>query len=403
MTPTVVTEDSCCVDQVCRFSGVAARPPVSAASEAQCQIRAYWQRFFPIGSEDWQDWRWQFRHRVKMREEIARLLPLTPEEEAAFEAMGINLPFAITPYYLSLINPNDPHDPIRKTMIPQSSEFFHGPEEMDDPCGEDGRMVAPGLVHRYPDRVLFLVNETCAVYCRYCTRSRLVGSGEHEVDFEAAYQYLESHPEVRDVLISGGDPLVMRDEKLAAILSRLRSIPHIEVIRIGSKIPAVMPQRITPEFCEMLKQFHPFFMSIHFAHPRELTPEVSVALNRLADAGVPTFSQTVLMRDVNDSLAVMKPLMLGLLKNRVRPYYIYQCDPVKGTRHFRIPVEKGLEIMAGLRGHITGYAVPTYVIDAPGGGGKTPLAPNYVSDWVPGEQVVLRNYEGKTFIYPDAT
>jgi lysine 2,3-aminomutase len=403
MTQTVVTEDSCCVDQVCRLYSGGVSQVVAAASESQCQIRDYWHRFFPIGSEDWQDWRWQFRHRVKTREEIARLLPLTSEEEAAFETMGINLPFAITPYYLSLINPNDPQDPIRKTMIPQSSELFHGPEEMDDPCGEDGKMVAPGLVHRYPDRVLFLVNETCAVYCRYCTRSRLVGSGEHEVDFEAAYEYLEAHPEVRDVLISGGDPLVMRDEKLAAILARLRSIPHIEVIRIGSKIPAVMPQRITPEFCDMLKQFHPFFMSVHFAHPRELTPEVCEALNRLADAGVPTFSQTVLMRGVNDSLAVMKPLMLGLLKNRVRPYYIYQCDPVKGTRHFRVPVETGLQIMAGLRGHITGYAVPTYVIDAPGGGGKTPVSPNYVSDWTPGGQLVLRNYEGKSFVYPDAT
>ncbi|MFM7469828.1 MAG: KamA family radical SAM protein [Vampirovibrionales bacterium] len=362
---------------------------------------AYWAAHFPIHMPEWHDWRWQFKHRVKTYEQIQQLLVLTESEHEAFQAMGINLPFAITPYYLTLMDPTNPEDPLRKTMIPQSSELFHGPEEYEDPCGEDGAMVAPGLVHRYPDRVLFLVNETCAVYCRYCTRSRLVGSGAHEVDFEQAYAYLEAHPEIRDVLISGGDPLIMSDEKLDRILTRLRQIPHLEVVRIGSKIPMVMPQRITDELCTMLKKHHPFFMSVHVAHPDELTPEATAALNKLADAGIPTFSQTVLMAGVNDSLAVMKPLMTGLLKRRVRPYYLYQCDPVQGTRHFRTPVQKGLEIIEGLRGHITGYAVPTYVIDAPGGGGKTPISPHYVigqDDET--QELILKNFKGTIHRYP---
>jgi lysine 2,3-aminomutase len=394
MTPTLapspVTDLSACQT---RFASSEPLTP-----EARLE---YWKQHFPIDTPAWQDWRWQFKNRVKTYAHIQTLLQLTESEHEAFQAMGINLPFAITPYYLTLIDPKNPNDPLRKTMIPQASELFHGVEEYEDPCGEDGAMVAPGLVHRYPDRVLFLVNETCAVYCRYCTRSRLVGSGEHEVNFEEAYAYLEAHPEIRDVLISGGDPLIMSDEKLDAILTRLRQIPHLEVVRIGSKVPMVMPQRITDSLCAMLKKHHPFFMSIHVAHPHELTPEATLALNKLADAGVPTFSQTVLMAGVNDTLDIMKPMMTGLLKHRVRPYYIYQCDPVKGTRHFRTSIQKGLEIIEGLRGHITGYAVPTYVIDAPGGGGKTPISPHYVMGQDDETQeLILKNYKGTIHRYP---
>jgi lysine 2,3-aminomutase len=348
----------------------------------------------------WHDWKWQFRQRVTTLDQLKAFMPLTPEEEKAFQVAGKNLPFAVTPYYLDLIDPHNPHDPIRKTVIPRLAELLTSPEEMVDPCGEDNHMVTPGLVHRYPDRVLFLVNETCSVYCRYCTRSRLVGSGQHQVDFSAAYAYLRAHPEVRDVLISGGDPLVMSDEKLAGILTELRSIPHIEIVRIGSKMPVVLPQRITPAFVDILKQFHPFYMSIHFLHPSEITPEVTEACNRLADAGIPTFSQTVLLDGVNDNPDTMKTLMQQMLKLRVRPYYIYQCDPVQGTKHFRTRVQKGLDIMEHLRGHMTGYGVPTYVIDAPGGGGKVPVAPNYMLQYSNGE-TTLRNYQNKQFTYID--
>ena len=370
--------------------------PCHASSMAPALANFHQEKQHP----DWQDWKWQFRHRVTTLDALKKYVCTTSEEDKAFQAAGKNLPFAITPYYLDLINPHDAHDPIRKTVIPHLAEFMTSPEEMVDPCGEDGSMVVPGLVHRYPDRVLFLVNETCSVYCRYCTRSRLVGSGDHEVDFSAAYNYLRQHPEVRDVLISGGDPLVMRDEKLENILRNLRDIPSIEIVRIGTKMPVVLPQRITPALVNMLKQFHPFYMSIHFLHPAEITPEVTRACNMLADAGIPTFSQTVLLAGVNDDPEVMKTLMKKLLMLRVRPYYIYQCDPVQGTSHFRTTVQKGLDIMEHLRGHMTGYGVPTYVIDAPGGGGKVPVTPDYVVSQQNGV-TTLRNYKNQVYTYLD--
>lgn len=347
---------------------------------------------------EWHDWKWQFRHRIRDLAQLKEYVQVTSEEEKAFQVAGKNLPFAVTPYYLDLINPLDPRDPIRKTVIPRMAELMTSPSEMVDPCGEDAAMPVPGLVHRYPDRVLFLVNETCSVYCRYCTRSRLVGSGKHTVEFEAVYDYLRNHPEVRDVLISGGDPLVMSDERLERIIANLRAIPHIEIVRLGTKVPVVLPQRITEDFVAMLKKYHPFYMSIHFLHPDEITSEVAAACNRLADAGVPMFSQTVLLKDVNDDPSVMKRLMQELLKIRVRPYYIYQCDPVQGTSHFRTSIDKGLEIMEHLRGHTTGYAIPTYVVDAPGGGGKIPVSPDYVVSREPGK-TVLRNYKGNVYIY----
>lgn len=349
---------------------------------------------------EWHDWKWQFRNRVTRVEEIEHYLTLTQDEKAAFDQAGTNLPFAITPYYLDLLRDDNPADPIRKTVVPQLAELTKSPSEMADPCGEDGDMAAPGLVHRYPDRVLFLVNETCSVYCRYCTRSRIVGSGQHEVDYEAAYAYLEANPQIRDVLISGGDPLVMADHKLDAIITRLKQIPHIELVRLGTKIPVVLPQRITDDFVAMLKKHAPFYMSIHFLHPDEITPEVEAACNKLADAGVMAFSQTVLLQGVNDDPEVMKTLMHKLLKMRVRPYYIYQCDPVEGTSHFRTSVAKGLEIMEHLRGHTTGYAVPTYVIDAPGGGGKVPISPNTIVEHTDGTWTI-KNFEGNHYTYID--
>lgn len=357
--------------------------------EAWCKARQ---------TNEWNDWRWQFRNRVKDVETLKQLIPLCREEENAFKASGKNLPFAVTPYYMTLIDPNNPLDPIRKTVIPRTEEFTTTQHEMVDPCGEDAHSPVEGLVHRYPDRVLFLVNDMCSVYCRYCTRSRVVGSGDLHTEFDHVYRYLEAHTEVRDVLISGGDPLVFSDDRLEMIIERLRAIPHIEIIRLGTKIPVVMPQRITEELVNMLKKYHPLYMSIHFLHPREITPEVTEACNRLADAGIPTFSQTVLLKGVNDTPDVMKALMQKLLTLRVRPYYIYQCDPVQGTSHFRTSIETGLKIMESLRGHTTGYAIPTYVVDAPGGGGKIPVSPDYVVSY-DDEKVVLRNYTGNTFEY----
>lgn len=353
---------------------------------------------------EWNDWQWQLRHRIRTLEGLERIFRLTEDERQTIKAIGDRLPVGITPYYASLISPDDPLDPLRKTMVPVSTEFLRTTGEADDPLGEDHDSPVPGLVHRYPDRVLFLVTNFCATYCRYCTRARMVGhSGEYHFNtaqHERAIAYISEHKEIRDVLISGGDPLTMNDERLEWILSRLRAIPHVEFIRLGTKVPAVLPQRITPAFTRMLRRYHPFWMSIHFMHPDELTPEVARACERLADAGVPLGSQTVLSRGINDDVDTMKRLMHGLLKIRVRPYYIYQCDPISGSSHFRTTVEKGLEIIAGLRGFTTGYAVPTFVIDAPGGGGKIPLIPDSVVGR-DGDYILLRNFEGQTFRYPD--
>lgn len=366
---------------------------------------AFCRRHFPDATvAQWNDWKWQLRSRLKDLKTLERVFRLSPQERDAVVQLGDALPVGITPYYASLMDPADPMDPLRRTMIPVTSEFERTPGEADDPLSEDHDMAVPGLVHRYPDRVLFLVTNFCATYCRYCTRARLVGkTGEYHFNFkqyEAAIEYLKQHTEVRDVLLSGGDPLTMADDRLEWLLSRLRAIPHIEFLRIGSKVPAVLPQRITPELCSMLKRFHPLWLSIHFMHPGEVTPEVHQACGRLADAGIPLGSQTVLTRGVNDDVETMKSLMHKLLMARVRPYYIYQCDPISGSAHFRTPVETGLKIIEGLRGHTTGYAVPQFVVDAPGGGGKIPLLPDYLVGR-DGDEVILRNFEGKTYRYPD--
>lgn len=385
----------------------AAAPKAGAPSEFVISERSreFMARCFPdVSDAQWNDWKWQLRMRIRDAETLARALDLTDDELTTVSQLGGQLPVGITPYYASLIDPKDPLNGLRKTLVPTSHEFNHIPAEAEDPLAEDSDSPVPGLVHRYPDRVLFLVTSFCAVYCRYCTRSRLVGkTGEYHFNqkqFQAAIDYIAAHPEIRDVLISGGDPLTMSDDKIEWLLSRLREIPHLEFIRIGSKVPVVLPQRITPKFCEMLRKYHPFWMSVHFMHPDEVTPEVAQACGRLADAGIPLGSQTVLNAGVNDDVETMKRLMHGLLKIRVRPYYIYQCDPIPGSSHFRTPIEKGLEIIEGLRGHTTGYAVPQFVIDGPGGGGKIPLQPNYLVGR-DGDDVLLRNYEGKIFRYPD--
>ena len=314
------------------------------------------------------------------------------------------LPVGITPYYASLLATDDPMHPLRRTVVPTMGEFNFTPEESIDPLGEDHHSPVPGLVHRYPDRVLFLVTGFCAAFCRYCTRSRVLGNTEDyrfdTTQWEHALRYIESNSEIRDVLLSGGDPLILSDDKLEWILSRLQQIPHVEFIRIGTKVPVVLPQRITPNLTRMLKKYHPLFISIHFTHPDELTPEVKQACARLADAGIPLGSQTVLLAGVNDDVETMKKLYHGLLKFRVRPYYLYQCDPIKGSKHFRTPVSKGLEIIKGLRGHTSGYAVPTFVIDTPNGGGKVPLLAG-LCRMPEGDNLLLRNYEDKIFAYPD--
>jgi len=382
-----------------------AEPPRSPSLLISKQSEAFRRRVFPGSRQlDWNDWQWQLRNRIRDLAGLERVFRLSEDERQTVMRIGGRLPVGITPYYAALIDPDDPADPLRKTMIPTRAEFTRTAGEADDPLGEDHHSPVPGLVHRYPDRVLFLVTNFCATYCRYCTRARMVGhSGEYhfnQAQYQRAIDYIAAHPEVRDVLLSGGDPLTMNDERLEWILSRVRAIPHVEFLRIGTKVPAVLPQRITPSLVRMLRRYHPLWMSIHFMHPAEITAEVAQACSRLADAGIPLGSQTVLSSGVNDDVETMKRLVHGLLKIRVRPYYVYQCDPISGSSHFRTPVERGLEIVAGLRGYTTGYAVPTFVIDAPGGGGKIPLFPEPVVGRE-GDYLLLRNYEGKVFRYPD--
>lgn len=356
-------------------------------------------------TEKWDDYKWQLRNRVNTLSDLESRINLTDVERAGVLLAGNKLAMSITPHFFNLIDKDDPNCPIRRQIIPRIEEGWTAPEELSDPCGEDSHMPVPGLVHRYPDRVLFLVTDRCASYCRYCTRSRVVsGVGEQhlEMNWEAAFKYLEAHTEVRDVLLSGGDPLLLTDNILDRLLTRLRSIPHIQFVRIGSRIPIFLPQRITPELCEMLKKHHPLFISVHTNHPRELTTEVRDALGRLANAGVPLGNQSVLLRGVNDSVEVQKALIHKLLMCRVRPYYLYQCDLITGSTHLRTSVAEGVSIIEGLRGHTTGYAIPQYVIDGPGGGGKIPINPNYVVESAPGK-ITLRNYEGGIFEYPDPT
>ncbi len=356
-----------------------------------------------VSEREWNDWRWQLRHRVTTLEQLREILELTPEEVEGIEHSKGRLALAVTPYFVSLMDPVNSNCPVRRQAIPRIEEFHVAKSDMVDPCGEDKDSPVPGLVHRYPDRVLLLVTDQCATYCRYCTRRRLVGAHERSItqgNFEEALKYLRSHRKVRDVLLSGGDPLLLENERLEEILSRLRAIPHLELLRIGTRAPVTLPQRITPGLVRMLKKYHPLMMSIHFTHPKEITEAVRRACNELADAGIPLGSQTVLLKGINDKPYVMKRLVHELLRIRVRPYYIYQCDLAVGTEHFRTSVATGIQVIEKLRGFTTGYAIPTYVIDAPGGGGKIPVEPEYLVSRGKGK-VVLRNYEGKVFEYPE--
>ncbi len=374
-------------------------PPHPSAVLATTPRPALWK---DIPDEDWNDWRWQLAHRLNSYQELAQIINLTPEEIDGLTADGL-FRVDITPYFASLIDPDDPLCPIRRQVIPlgREREAFNG--MMADSLAEDEHSPVPGLVHRYPDRVLMLLTTQCASYCRYCTRSRIVGDPRanfSKAEFDQQIAYLRQTPQVRDVLLSGGDPLTIAPRLLEYVLSSLRAIEHIEIIRIGTRVPIFLPQRITDEFCAMIKQYHPLWMNIHTNHPKEITPEVSRALEKLAYAGVPIGNQSVLLAGINDSVNIQRELAHKLVRNRVRPYYLYQCDLVEGAGHFRTTVAKGIEIIEGLRGHTSGYAVPTYVIDAPGGGGKVPVNPQYVISQAPGK-VVLRNYEGYISTYSE--
>ncbi len=355
-----------------------------------------------IPAEKWNDWRWQLSHRLNSMEDFEKILHLTDSERKALSTQGL-FRVDITPYFASLIDPDDPNDPIRLQVIPTAGEIQPFTGMMEDSLAEDRHSPVPGLVHRYPDRVLMLVTTQCASYCRYCTRSRIVGDPSatfSRSDFELQIEYLKRTPQVRDVLLSGGDPLTLAPKLLEELLGRLREIPHIEIIRIGTRVPVFMPMRVTDEFCNMLQKFHPLWMNIHVNHPNEITAELDQACDKLTRAGIPLGNQSVLLAGVNDCVHIQRKLVQDLVRMRVRPYYLYQCDLVEGAGHFRTPVAKGVEIIEGLRGHTSGYAVPTFVVDAPGGGGKIPLMPNYqlsMSD----HKIVLRNYEGFITTYEE--
>ncbi len=366
---------------------------------------SFMERFFPEATlKNWDDWRWQLTNSITNISKLSEIIELNESERRALSGEETALPLRITPYYIKLLYQNKENDSLRRSVIPVIEETMKNSGEDDDPLSEDSVSPVPGIIHRYPDRVLFLATGFCSTYCRYCTRSRMVGDNKlHNFKpktWEDALSYIERTPAIRDVLLSGGDPLTMTDSQLDYLLGRLRAIPHIEIIRIGSKVPAVLPQRITPKLVNILKKYHPLFLSLHFTHPDEITPETKLACKRLADAGIPLGSQTVLLKGINNNIKTMTSLFQNLLKIRVRPYYLYQCDPVSGSHHFRTSVQEGLDIIKGIRGHTSGYAVPHYVIDAPGGGGKIPVLPDYFTGR-DDNFVYLKNYENKTFKYPD--
>lgn len=359
--------------------------------------------FADVPAQLWNDWTWQAKNRITNLDDLKKYITLTPEEEQGVEKCLATFRMAVTPYYLSLIDLNDPCDPIRKQAIPSADELYFAPEESADSLHEDTDSPVKGLTHRYPDRVLFLITDRCAAYCRHCTRRRLVGQTDNAMpkeQIDACIDYIRQHPEVRDVLVSGGDVFMQSDEMLEYVISSLRTIDHVEIIRLGTRTPAVMPQRITQSLCDMLKKYHPIWVNLHFNHPNEITPEAAAACARLADAGIPLGNQSVLLAGVNDCVHVMRKLVNDLVKIRVRPYYIYACDLSLGLSHFRTPVSKGIEIIEGLRGHTSGFCVPTFVVDAPGGGGKVPVMPNYVLSQTP-NKTILRNFEGVITTYTE--
>ncbi len=356
-----------------------------------------------VKQEQWDDWQWQVRNRISTLEELKQVINLTDEEEEGVKKSLEILRMGITPYYALLMDENNPKCPVRMQAVPTVHETHKSDADMDDPLHEDEDSSVPGLTHRYPDRALILITDMCSMYCRHCTRRRFAGQNDAatSVDhIDLCIDYIKDHPEVRDVLLSGGDALLVSDERIEYIIKKLREIPHVEIIRIGSRTPVVLPQRITQEFCDMLKKYHPIWLNTHFNHADEITPETAKACEMLADAGVPLGNQSVLLRGINDCVHKMRTLVHDLVKIRVRPYYIYQCDLSVGIEHFRTPVSKGLEIIEGLRGHTSGYCVPTFVVDAPGGGGKTPAMPQYIISQSP-DKIVLRNYEGVITTYTE--
>jgi len=357
-----------------------------------------------VPDEKWNSWRWQLSNRINTVEEFEKVIPLSESERKALSAPGL-FRVDITPYFISLIDPDDPDDPVRKQIVPTDAELVPFTAMMEDSLAEDRHSPVPGLVHRYPDRVLMLVTTQCASYCRYCTRSRIVGDPSatfSRSEFEMQLEYLRHTPQVRDVLLSGGDPLVLAPRILEEILGSLREIPHIEIVRIGSRVPVFLPMRITDELTDMLQKYHPLWINIHVNHPNEISAELAEACDRLTRAGIPLGNQAVLLAGVNDNVHIQRELVHELVRIRVRPYYLYQCDLVEGAGHFRTPVAKGIEIMEGLRGHTSGYAVPQYIIDAPGGGGKIPVSPNYLLS-MSDHKIILRNYEGYVTTYEEPT
>ena len=361
-----------------------------------------WQQW-GCSEDEWCDWHWQVRNRIQSVEDLDRILALKDEEKRDIGKVLEVFRMGITPYYASLMDPDDPTCPVRRQAIPTIAETVASAADMQDPLDEVADSPVPGLTHRYPDRVLFLITDQCSMYCRHCTRRRFAGQNDSGLAWEyieRGIEYIKNTPAVRDVLLSGGDALLMADHKLEEIIKRLRGIPHVDVIRLGTRTPVVMPQRITDDLVNMLKKYHPIWLNTHFNHPKEITSDSTAACLRLVDGGIPVGNQTVLLRGVNDNPQIMKELMLSLVRIRVRPYYIYQCDLSMGIEHFRTKVSKGLEIMEALRGHISGYAVPTYVVDVPGGGGKTPVMPQYLISMSP-TKVVLRNYEGVIATYAE--
>lgn len=360
------------------------------------------KRYYPkVSQAEWNSWKWQLANSITSISQLKALFDYSSNQE--MDELNDQLPLRITPYYASLIDFSNPNDPIGLSVIPSTKELKRNYGEKNDPLCEEQHMPIPGLVHRYPDRVLLLSTDVCATYCRYCTRSHLVAKHTDETGvhtWQTSINYIKEHPEIRDVLISGGDFLTFNDRQIEFLLSELRKIEHVQIIRIGTKMPVVLPQRITHSLLKILRKYHPLLISVHFTHPNELTQEVRQACERLSNIGIPLGSQTVLLKEVNDNPETMKTLFQKLLTFRVRPYYLYQCDPIPGSEHFRTPVSTGLDIIENLRGHTSGYAVPHYVIDAPGGGGKIPLLPEYFIGNDNGD-VVLRNYENKKYRYPD--
>jgi len=356
-----------------------------------------------VKEEEWNDWKWQLRNRITTVDQLKQVINLTPEEEAGVHESLKILRMAITPYFAALMDPNDPHCPVRMQAVPTVKEIQFSESDMVDPLFEDVDSPVHGLTHRYPDKVLFLVTDMCGNYCRHCTRRRLAGQTDKErgkSDIDAAIEYIKKHKEIRDVLLSGGDALLITDKMLEDIISRLQAIDHVEIVRIGSRAPVTLPQRITPELCALLKRHHPIWLNTHFNHPKEITRESRRAVEMLADAGVPVGNQSVLLKGINDCPTIMKKLCHELVKIRCRPYYFYQCDLSRGIEHFRTSVGKGIEILEALRGHTSGFAIPLFIVDAPGGGGKIPVSPNYLVS-MSDKKVVLRNYEGGTFQYPE--